>query len=339
MNENDLIRFLTDFTPLEKEFRRAWQEGRSLSTDDCAQILNRLTTKSPDPTDDFFSLPEGSHSLIPAEKIAAPVLSDQTYFPDGEKVCVNKHQRYSPAFVHSNNFIELTYMLSGSCEIEIIHVSGHKESLTLHSGQICVFPPNMKHSVTANQDDCLIINILVRTSVMKQNISSIVVEDHALYDFFLYTLYDNKKNSYLLFSTGEDQSIRSLVLEMFTEFYSHKLYSQNALIQMLGLFFTYLQRDFANNLLFSSNTSAGTLYMPQILHYIRNNYATATVENIAKHFSISTSWLFHIFHENFHCTVSEVIQQTRIEHACNLLSTTSLPVQKVAEAVGYTYVT
>ncbi len=339
MDYNSLFHFFHELTSVEQEFRRAFQEARTLSPEECTRLINRINRTEPDPLAEFFSCEDYFRAPKDPKVIAASQILDKTLFPNGEKICINRFNRYSPPFEHSSSFIELSYVLSGTYTEDICFSPDRKESITLTEGQVCIFPPNLKHAVHIDSDDCLLINILIRTSVMKQTISNLVVEDHALFDFFLYTLYENEQPNYLLFSTGSDLRLRNLILDMFIEFNSVKSYSQQALVQLLGLFFTYLQRDYSKTLHFSGNSTAGLSHVPQILNYIRQNFDSVTAENIAEHFSISPSWLRQIFRENTHTTVTDVIQQTRIERACDLLSTTNLPVQKVAEAVGYTDVT
>lgn len=174
---------------------------------------------------------------------------------------------------------------------------------------------------------------------MKNTLADLVAGNHALFSFFLYTLYENTKPNYLLFSTKGDDSIRDLILDMIAESCTEKQYSQKALLLMLGLFFTYLQRDHSEGVQFSRITSAGITCIPQILNYIQQNYRRTSVEDIARHFSVSTSYLGRIFRENTRNTVIETIQQVRIQKACDLLVSSRLPVQNIAEAVGYSDVT
>ncbi len=339
MDHNEVLSFLTELTPLEKEFRKCRQQGRALSAEECTRLVTRINATCPNPIEQFFSIPDDLYRPLDPKILEMPLQSDEYYFPDGAKIGVGVHQRYAPGFIRANSFIEIAYVLSGSCTEEIVFSPDHVENLTLTQGQVCILPPHLKHAAHVYNDSCLLVTINIRASVMKETISNIVVEDHALYDFFLYTLYENEHSSYLLFSTGSDETIRNLVLDMFVEFNIQKSYSQNALTLMLGLFFTYLQRDYSDDLIFSNTSVSGITYIPKILNYIRQNFATATVKSIAEHFSVSTSWLDRIFRNNSNSTVTETIQEMRMEHACHLLSTTNLPVQMVAEAVGYSDVT
>ena len=53
----------------------------------------------------------------------------------------------------------------------------------------------------------------------------------------------------------------------------------------------------------------------------------------------STSWLSRIFHINAKMTLIDTIQQIRIQKASELLCSTKISVQEIAELVGYQDVT
>lgn len=288
--------------------------------------------------EEFQILTEARPVTVPSDYPQDHKFSDSQWFLEDEAISVRKHPRYSPSLYHTHSFIEITYMLKGTCRQSFLYPDNRTELLTLQEGSICILPPKLEHKVMIF-DDSIMINILIRTSIMKNTLADLVAGNHALFSFFLYTLYENTKPNYLLFSTKGDDSIRDLILDMIAESCTEKQYSQKALLLMLGLFFTYLQRDHSEGVQFSRITSAGITCIPQILNYIQQNYRRTSVEDIARHFSVSTSYLGRIFRENTRNTVIETIQQVRIQKACDLLVSSRLPVQNIAEAVGYSDVT
>ena len=70
--------------------------------------------------------------------------------------------------------------------------------------------------------------------------------------------------------------------------------------------------------------------------YIKDNFKSKlTVSTIASKTNISKSTLYRIFNENFGCTVSDYINQLRIEKSISLLSETDLSVEEIAEKTGF----
>lgn len=337
--KSETEKLLTQFTPLEAEFKTIYEQtGKPAADDDFLRLLKKYGSLPPNLGEEFQILTKVRPVTVPSDYPRNHQFSDSQWFLENEDISVCKHPRYSPSLYHTHSFIEITYMLKGTCRQSFLYPDGRTEPLTLQEGSVCILPPNLKHKVMVF-DDSIMINILIRTSVMKSTLADLVAGNDALFSFFLYTLYENAKPNYLLFSTKGDDSIRDLILDMIAESCTEKQYSQKALLLMLGLFFTYLQRDHSEGVQFSRITSAGITYIPQILNYIQQNYRSTSVDDIARHFAVSTSYLGRIFRENTRTTVIDTIRQVRIQKACDLLVSSHLPVQNIAEAVGYSDVT
>ena len=73
----------------------------------------------------------------------------------------------------------------------------------------------------------------------------------------------------------------------------------------------------------------------QIDKYIRENLSIPlTVPNLCFEFHLSRYELYSICNEYFACTPAEYIKKCRLAHACKLLTTTNLPVNKIAIQCG-----
>lgn len=317
MNPSEVLTDLKNYTRLEQTFREIYnQTGQPVTKERFLKML----------LDDGMEIP-GSQNF-----------SENEWFQNGENILVHKHMRYSPVLIHTHHFIEISYVVSGSCREEIHFSSGSQEQLTLKAGDVFIIPPKLKHSVSIF-DDSILINILIRASIMKDTLTGLIAKNQALFHFFLYTLYENENPNYLLFETGADESVQNTILRMAAETLHPDAYSQQSLLFLTGLLFTSLQRSYSDRIRFSQMTSAGITYVPQVLNYIHQHYQTVTVDELAKHFSVSTSWLSRVFHKNAHTTLIDTIQQIRVQKAGELLCSTKLSVQEIAELTGYQDVT
>ena len=73
----------------------------------------------------------------------------------------------------------------------------------------------------------------------------------------------------------------------------------------------------------------------KIRAYIESNLDKAlSVQELCKQFSLSKNKLYHLSHQTFGKTIGEYITSLRIERAKQLLSTTNIPVNQIATAVG-----
>ena len=117
---------------------------------------------------------------------------------------------------------------------ENLHDLTDGEQLDLKTGDICIIPPNTCHSISVF-DDSIIINLLIRTKLMKETLSRILSSNHLLFDFFVHTLYNKDTSDFMLFSTDADQRILNLLVDMMLEACERRPYYQQASDLMLWL--------------------------------------------------------------------------------------------------------
>ncbi|MCW6675225.1 AraC family transcriptional regulator [Aerococcaceae bacterium NML160702] len=77
-------------------------------------------------------------------------------------------------------------------------------------------------------------------------------------------------------------------------------------------------------------------YIREAIAYIGQNFQTAlTVEDIAQHCNLNRNYFSRLFKEELNMSPSELINQYRMNLACELLTTTKQSVKEIAELVGY----
>ena len=165
------------------------------------------------------------HSLDPDyirdQRLYVPELRQEPWFPYlgendmfaniPENIIISKHYRYTPEFTHKHDFFEILCIYDGtvSNQIQGIH---H----TLHTGDICIIPPNTQHSLGIF-DDSLAFNIIVRASTFQSTCFQSLAADSALAKFFSHVLYQKTEGNFLIFHTGEDARIRSTLEDLYIE--------------------------------------------------------------------------------------------------------------------------
>lgn len=261
---------------------------------------------------------------------------DDTWIQKDENISICRHPRYSPVNIHTHTFIEISVVYHGQCThhfYENLHDLTDGEQLDLKTGDICIIPPNTCHSISVF-DDSIIINLLIRTKLMKETLSRILSSNHLLFDFFVHTLYNKDTSDFMLFSTDADQRILNLLVDMMLEACERRPYYQQASDLMLGLMFTYLQRDFSDHIRFSRNAATGIGHIPPILQYMHQHY-NQNVDEIAGHFHLNTAYLSRLFKKHTHHTAIETLKKIRMEAAKDFLLNSHMPVQDISQTVGY----
>ncbi|MBP1577859.1 MAG: AraC family transcriptional regulator, partial [Oscillospiraceae bacterium] len=71
--------------------------------------------------------------------------------------------------------------------------------------------------------------------------------------------------------------------------------------------------------------------------FITQNYSDTTLSaaQIAELLNLSTAYLGRLFHASYSMSISEYINRTRVEHACELLKTTSLSIEAITQEIGF----
>lgn len=341
MNHTDIVNWLEQYSPIETGLESYYrQHHRPAPEDVLFQLLQENHGLSNNVNNLFQNIDASidNNSPIAIDSRGRSQFPDQLWLQQNLEVSIRKHPRYLPLFKHTHSFIEIAYVYRGTCKQTFFFDNGLTEETILNERTLCIIPPELQHTISVF-DDSIVINILIRTSTMKHALTNLVVGNHTLFDFFSYTLYENTSPNYILFDTAGNDVIKDLILDMMLELCENKNYSQKVTHLMLGLFFTYLQRDHSDTMRFSKYTSSGIDYIPQILSYIHENYRTTSVEDISHHFYISRSYLSRVFKAHTNTTVIQALQQIRIQHACEYLQNTQLSVQNISEAVGYGDVT
>lgn len=80
---------------------------------------------------------------------------------------------------------------------------------------------------------------------------------------------------------------------------------------------------------------APDVYVSHALDFIRYNYATIKVNDVAKYIGINRSYLTNIFKKKMGVSPQEYLLQYRLNRGCKLLLETRLSIQEIAQKIGY----
>lgn len=73
----------------------------------------------------------------------------------------------------------------------------------------------------------------------------------------------------------------------------------------------------------------------QIMNYVQTHYESVTLESLSKHMHLTTPYLSKYIKEKSGGTFGEMVRNVRMKKACNLLKTSSMTVDTIADKVGY----
>lgn len=322
---------IADYLPLnEKEFiyKNIYLENPQFQFD------KPKTTKHIDSLLEKLKLDTNSLKY-PIEISSKKESMNERLFPKNNDVIISKHLRYSPCFIHTHSFFEIIYVLNGSCQNKISDIT-----LEMKKGDVCIISPNTIHALSVFNDDCIVINLLVRSTTFEKSFFGILKSNDILSSFFSHALYSSNSESYLLFTKQNDVSTINSVLEMYTEFNSNSKYSDRMLTSMMSSFFIRLLRTDAKNIIvpMSSGTSSDRNII-YILNHIFSNYNEITLKELSLKYSYSERQMSRILKEYTGKTFINIIQDIKLQKACELLKNPNISINKIIENIGYSNTT
>lgn len=272
-------------------------------------------------------LPAEAVPFLPSSNPAE--LPESQYFQNALQIKIVQHIRYMHSPDHTHAFYEMIYVMTGEC---FNVVDG--QPLPLKQGDICLIPPKVGHSITVNSDS-IVLNILLRSSTFTSTFSSLLKDVRFLSDFFNEIIYSNTYKKYLLFHTQEDELLRHMVLEMFTEQENRLPFYESILNGQLIAFLGKLLQRHENSMEYPSEYMKRFSNVPQITSYIRQYYSTVTLNSCAAFFHFNPQYLSTLLKKNTGKSFSALLTDARMEHAAALLSESPVSVRELSEILGY----
>lgn len=271
----------------------------------------------------------------PSKKHSDKEAMNETLFPKENDVVINKHIRYSPCFIHSHSFFEIIFVLNGFCNNEIGNTM-----VNLKKGDVCIMAPNTSHAISVFTDDCLVLNLLIRSSTFEKSFFEIIKSNDILSSFFSHSLYSPKSESYLLFTNQNDSQIINLTLKMYEEFNNNLKYSDRMLKSMMSSFFIKLLRSDSKNIIVPTPIGSHTdRKVMHILNYILSNYKEISLSELSIKFNYSERQMSRILKEYTGKTFINIIQDIKLQNACDLLKNPNISINKIIENIGYSNTT
>ncbi len=244
-------------------------------------------------------------------------------------VCVNKESRFAAIPEHIHTVIEFLYVYAGTCTQVI---SGRR--VAMKQGDICLLDTNVPHSLEYINKDDIIITIEMQKEYLTQGFLQRLGNNGIILPFLTNALSTSAAHDqYLLFKKQEDNPIHSIVQSILCEYYDPQMCSDQMIDAHMILLFCEVLRQYKNQA-FSSDPNRKWRIV-DILQYIEDNYLTATLQSTAAHFGFHPNYLSAYIKKQTGRSFKELMILQRMGQACFYLINTDLPVNEIANNVGY----
>ena len=245
-------------------------------------------------------------------------------FTNDSCIHIFKFKEKRNKIVHTHDFVEFVYVLSGSAT-QIINDC----KFEVQRGNVVFINYKNQHSFEVG-DEFEYINICLdmdffSTLLYKENLTPIIL---------LKEVDELKKFNVekLCFYGDERKELETLLFGMLKEYTDKALLWEKTIINYMNIFINIILRKRSLNYDKKSNKNE----WDEVVEYIEANLSEElSLSLIAQRCFYNPSYFSRIFKERFHMNVSDYITYKRIEKTKYLLRTTDMTVETIAGEVGY----
>ncbi|MGE5558440.1 MAG: AraC family transcriptional regulator [Bacillota bacterium] len=238
-------------------------------------------------------------------------------------------------FFHQHDFIEMTYIISGSA----FHINTHAIDY-LFAGDLVIIPPGVMHAYIGSSNlnfiDLLFYPELLPSRDLK-NILDLSVFSHLLAERPAFTIRDKQEERLHLYLSRQ-KKILPLMEAMCSNFQTRQ---PGYLLSSYGMFLQWLV--LLNEIMeeMKGGIDAGASednikLIQELISYLEQNYRTITnIEAVINHFPVSYSRLSHLFKAETGISIIEYLNRIRIGIAGRRLIRSSDKLAAIASGVGF----
>lgn len=257
---------------------------------------------------------------------------DKLLLPE-QFISVRKHTRFIDFPLHKHNYIELQYVYKG----ELTQVIDGKE-ITMREGELMMLNQVISHEIKAAKETDIIINFIVKPEFF-QYIFSLADIDNVIFNFIMSTIYSNSsKGEYLYYKVSKQGSIKTNMEKIIMELYEPDITSSISIKLLVGLLLVNLIKHSDDIEVYSADNYEKKLSL-DILKYIDEHYEEGSLSSISEQLHLPDYKICRLVKKYTGVTFKQLVQETRLNKAADLLMRTSLPIVSIMQAVGYENIT
>lgn len=253
-----------------------------------------------------------------------------TLFYNNKDIFISKHNRFSDYPLHSHQFIEINYVVSGSCT-QIVE----GETVTLHEGDFIFLDIGCKHSIKALSENDILVNIIFSDkSINIQWLSEMKKSNNIIFEFLVNVLsgVDNLQK-YIIYRNDSHSEVPFILEKIIEEYYLQKPFAHLIISNLLTIFFTELVRNY--NIQAEQEITPHQSLVINILKDIEESYKNINLNTIAKKYGYNKNYLSNLIKKETDQTFSELVLKQKLIKAHALITSTSMPINDIIFEVGF----
>ncbi len=257
------------------------------------------------------------------------VVNSHRLMQEGEQLALRRHTRFTDFPAHGHNYVEMTYVCSG----EMTHVIKHRE-VHMRAGDVLLLNRHTPHSVRKTGEEDIAVNVIMATECF-HSFASVLPASSPLASFMAENIRSNGEPEYMLFSTDGVPPLENLFENVCYAMVGNDVVSTDTVKATVGLILRYFAELPECMIAAARHRSDAELLQVRIEEYLRTEFRTATLSELASKLGLSVPYLSKRVRELCGMNFSQLLQEERFKEAIRLLETTDLPVGDIIIAVGY----
>ena len=256
------------------------------------------------------------------------IINDKRLTKGARAITMRTHPRYTPFPPHKHTFAEMMLVFSGS----ITHEVGGKR-ITLTAGDILLLNKHVTHSIELSDTADVGMNIIISDKFADS--LSPRLDGTVFSSFFKENSKRDGAESYLCFRTGDFPEISNVTENLIAEFLEETP-DEFIIKETISLLFYHLSKKRETLLDIESGARDKESFRRlEILSYVKSNYRSATLGELAKRLYVSEPYLSKLVSVYFGKSFKELLLEERMRRAERLLTESDMPVGKIIYTLGY----
>lgn len=256
-------------------------------------------------------------------------LNEDMFIPPHRDIHGMRQLRYlNNGGLHTHDFFEINYVFEGNCQFYF-----KDEVHTMHKGELCLIAPDSPHDITISDEISVVVNIIIRKSTFQSAFFDLLSQNDLVSLFFRSNFASDPRPNYLLFFTGQEKSIRTIIKNLTLELWKADDHTNTCCINWMHILLTFVIRHHSDTALYYNFQANENFSL--ILNYIKHHYQDLTLTELAAFFHYTEPYLCSLIKDNTGKTYSQLIKELRIHQAKKYLENTNLKIGEIAERIGY----
>lgn len=252
------------------------------------------------------------------------------YFFYHKDVYISKHNRYADYPVHSHQFLEINYMLSGCCR-EIVNGT----EITLNENDLLLIDIGSSHCIKKLGPNDILINILFKdTNISIDWLNKLKKSTSLVYEFLSNRSYGRKNDEhYIIFKHDYETNISYTTENLIAEYFEKKVFYSETVSSYLRILLTELVRGYK----FKSKKilTPSQKMITKILCDIETDFLDISLSDEAKKFSYNKNYLSNLLKKETGKTFVSLVNYQKNIQAHSLLINTDQPIYEIMTQIGF----